>query len=231
MTSPPSAVHSGPMTGRLSRSATVVADRTLHPTNAKRAAERTWAALLQPVDPRVVLADRRLEGGRWSLSTRAAGALRGPTTPVALVPPTCEPLRRIGVALHPDRPHGALIDAAAGLAHTHDADLVLLSVLDADDDAGTQGWPDEAHVAAARHRLQRAERRAGTVRARRQLHAGDPVHQLLGLAQEVDLLVLGVPGPAGYESSGPPPIASSVCRRAPIAVLLVPTLPQEAAPG
>lgn len=219
------------MTGRLSRSAADAADRTFHPANEKRGAERAWAALLHPVDPLVMLADRRLEGGRWSLSPRAAAALRGPTTPVALVPATCEPLRRIGVALHPDRPHGTLIDAAAGLANTHDAELVLLSVVDADDPADTRGWPDEDQVAAARHRLQRAERRAGTVRARRQLHAGDPVHQLLGLAAEVDLLVLGTPGPVGYDSSDRPPVAASVCRRAPIAVLLVPTLPQEAAPG
>lgn len=167
----------------------------------------------------IVLGDRRQHGGgRAVLGETADATLRTAGCAVAITPP--EPvasLRAVGVGFDGSPAGRRALTVAARVATERRARLVVLSVVDphhAYAPAGTSGdYGDVQRV--AREALRTAVAGLdGVGDVHRQLHEGDPVHEVLALGRDVDLLVLGGAAVGG--------VGAAVVRRTRQAVLVVP---------
>ncbi|EHN12517.1 UspA domain protein [Patulibacter medicamentivorans] len=174
----------------------------------------------------VIGASRRRGVGRVLLGSDAEATLHGAPCAVAVAPPAPgDSISRIGVAFDGTAAGRRAVAAAGALAADRGAALTVLSVVDTRHVYATFG-PDGGYGdlrSQARDLTTDALAQVhGVPSIRRQLHEGDPVHEILSLARDVDLLVLG------SRDNGPllrlllGSVSSSVVRRTRCATVIVP---------
>lgn len=197
-------------------------------------AGRTVAAALHQTaeqtlcDLIVVGSSRRHGAGRVLLGSNAEAALHD--APCAVLVASERPrgaIERIGVGFDGTPLGHQTVHRAGRLAGQLGATLTILGVVDTRHPQPTFGIESGYEDVRQRTRelLGQAEAEAaaaGAPRVRRQLQEGDPVHQLLGLGRESDLLVVGSRrnGPLLRIVLGS--VSAAVVRRATCAVLVLP---------
>lgn len=172
----------------------------------------------------IVLGDRRRNGdGRAVLGGAADRTLRTAGCAVAITPAEpVTPLRAVGVGFDGSPAGHRALTVAARVAAERDARLIVLSVVDPHSAyvaTGANGDYGDVHSVAREALVAAVTELDGVGDVRRQLHEGDPVHEVLALGRDVDLLVLG--GAAG-RNGGLGDVGAAVVRRARQPVLIVP---------
>lgn len=174
----------------------------------------------------VVGGSRHHGAGRVALGSNAEAVLHD--TPCAVLVATGEEHRlveRIGVGFDGTPAAQVAVERTAALARELHAELTVLGVIDTRHPYptfGTEGGYGDVRVRALARMTELMDAVDGPGRARRQLHEGDPVHQLVALGRESDLLVVG------SRRSGPllrlllGSVSSAVVRRATCPVLILP---------
>lgn len=175
----------------------------------------------------VVGASRRRGAGRVLLGSDAEATLHGAPCAVAVASPEPEgPIARIGVAYDGTAAGREAVVGAAVVAHDLGAALTVLGVIDTrhpHPGFGEGGGYGDVRAQARELLTGAVEAVTDAVPAvARQLHEGDPVHEILSLGRASDLLVVGArrQGPLLRLLLGS--VSSRVVRRAVCPVLVLP---------
>ncbi|WP_320668618.1 universal stress protein [Patulibacter defluvii] len=142
----------------------------------------------------VVGASRRRGAGRVVLGSDSEATLHQAPCAVAVATPASVALGRIGVAFDGTEAGRRAVAAAGEIAADRDAALTVLSVVDTRHvyaSFGPAGGYGDLRDQARELTSDALRTVRGVTRVERQLHEGDPVHEILALGREVDLLVLG----------------------------------------
>jgi nucleotide-binding universal stress UspA family protein len=174
----------------------------------------------------VVGASRRRGAGRVLLGSDAEASLHGAPCAVAVATPGVDgPIARIGVAFDGTAAGREAVLGAGVVARDLGAGLTVLGVVDTRHPHPAFGEGGGYGDVRARARELLADVVAaveGVPGVARQLHEGDPVHEILGLGRACDLLVVGARrnGPLLRLLLGS--VSSRVVRRAACPVLVLP---------
>ncbi|WP_211216159.1 universal stress protein [Patulibacter americanus] len=185
-----------------------------------RTAQETMCDLI------VVGASRRRGAGRVILGSDAEASLHGAPCAVAVATPDADgPIGRIGVAFDGTAAGREAVLSAGVVAHDLGADLTVLGVVDTrhpHPGFGEVGGPGDVRARARDLLTDVVAAVQGVPGVARQLHEGDPVHEILSLGRASDLLVVGSRrnGPLLRLLLGS--VSSRVVRRAACPVLVLP---------
>jgi nucleotide-binding universal stress UspA family protein len=185
-----------------------------------RTAQETMCDLI------VVGASRRRGAGRVLLGSDAEASLHGAPCAVAVATPGSDgPIARIGVAYDGTAAGREAVLGAGVVARDLGAGLTVLGVVDTrhpHPGFGEGGGYGDVRARARELLTDAVEAVEGVPGVARQLHEGDPVHEILSLGRASDLLVVGARrnGPLLRLLLGS--VSSRVVRRAACPVLVLP---------
>lgn len=185
-----------------------------------RLARETMADLI------VVSGSRRHDAGRTLLGSNATATLHG--APCAVAVATTEPpnaVRRVGVAYDGTSSGLAAVLGASTIARSLGASLTVLGVVDTrgiDPAFGIEHIYGNVRERASKRTAAAAERVRDLCAVVHQVHEGDPVHEVLRLGRDSDLLVLGSQSQGRILRLALGSVSTKVVQRASCPVLVIP---------
>jgi nucleotide-binding universal stress UspA family protein len=181
----------------------------------------------------VVGSSRHRGAGRVLLGSNTESTLHGAPCAVAVAAEeTPAALRRIGVAFDGTADGLATVVGAGHLAAELAADLTVLGVVDTrhpHPSFGPEAGFEDVRVRARELMTEAVAGVRGVPHVHRQLHEGDPVHEVLSLGRDSDLLVVGSRANGLILRLLLGSVSAKVVRRASCPVLVLPS--EVAVPG